>query len=131
MKKERFNNINIKMNYKRFMLDKLKNIKISDVFTEENYEIYSLIKKEKNLKNLNDLLIFFYKNYFYLLDKVIYNINLYFNDNLIINKLYYILDVSKYLFEKGILNYAINNDDLLVENYITKLDIYNVKKNQR
>jgi hypothetical protein len=131
MKKERFNNINIKMNYKRFMLDKLKNINISDVFTEENYEIYSLIKKESNLKNLNDLLIFFYKNYFYLLDKVIYHINLYFNDNLIINKIYYELNIVNYLFEKGILDYSINNDNSLVEKYIKKLDIYNIKKKER
>jgi hypothetical protein len=130
-KKDRFNNINIKMNYKRYMLDKLKNIEISEVFTKENYEIYSVIKNDKNLKNLNDLLIFIFKNYFYLLDKVIYHINLYFDDNLIINKLYYKFDASNYLFEKEILNYSINNDDTLVENYIKKLDIYNIKKKER
>jgi len=130
-KKERFNNITITMNYKRYMLDKLKNISIEDVFTKENYEIYSLIKKETNLKNLNDLLIFFFKNYFYLLDNVIYNINLYFNDNLIINKLYYIFDISNYLFENEITNYSINNDNTLIENYVSKLDVYNIKKKKR
>ena len=131
MKKERFNSIAIKMNYKRYLLDKLKLIQIKDVFTKENYEIYTLIKNESTLKNLNDLLIFFYKNYFYLLDKVIYFINLHFDNNLIINKLYYEFDISKYLFEKGILNYTINNDTNLIENYITKLDIYNIKKKDR
>jgi hypothetical protein len=128
-KKERFNNIYIKMNYKKFILDKLKSIKISEVFNEENYEIYSLIKKEK-LTYLNELLIFFFKNYFYLLEKVIYNINLYFEDQLIINKLYYIFDSGNYLYEIGKLSYNINVDEGndLLNNYISKLDIYDTKE---
>lgn len=126
-KKERFENIHIKMNYKKFLLDKLKNIPVSDVFTYENYEIYSLIKKEK-LSNLHDLIIFFYKNYFYLLDQVIYHINLYFNDQIIINKIYYIFDTGNYLFENKKINYYIENTDKLYENYIEKLDYYSVRK---
>ena len=98
-KKDRFSTIYIKMNYKRTQLDKLKYIKVSDVFNEENYEIYSLIKK-KPIDNLNDLLIYFYRNYFYLLDKVIYHINVYLDDLLIINKLFYIFDCGNYLYEK-------------------------------
>jgi len=131
MKKERFNNINIKMNYKKYILDKLKNIPIKDIFTKENYEIYSLIKNESKLQNLNDLLIFIYKNYFYLLDKVIYHINLYFDGNLIINKIYYEFNIVNYLYEKDIINYNIDNDETIMQNYITKLDVYNIKKKER
>jgi hypothetical protein len=133
MKKERFNNINIKMNYKRYMIDKLKNIEISTIFTKENYEIYSLIKNESKLKNLNDLLIYFYKNYFYLLDKVIYYINLYFSsdesDQLVINKLFYIFDTGNYLYELNKINYNIKSSDLITQ-YIDKLDVYNVKDSE-
>jgi len=128
-KKERFNNIYIKMNYKKFMLDKLKSTKINEVFNEENYEIYSLIKKEE-LTYLNELLIFFFKNYFYLLDKIIYNINLYFEDQLIINKLYYIFDSGNYLYEIGKITYSMNveeGNDLL-DNYISKLEVYDTKE---
>ena len=108
------------------MLDKLNNITIDEVFTEENYEIYSIIKKQQ-LKNLNELLLFIFKNYFYMLDKVIYYINIYFDDKLIINKLYYIMDASNYLFEKNKLTYSIIIDESIMNNYINKLDIYNVK----
>jgi hypothetical protein len=126
-KKERFSTIYIKMNYRRVQLDKLKQIKVSDVFNEENYEIYSLIKKQ-NLDSLNDLLIFFYKNYFYLLDKVIYHINLYMNDDIIINKLFYVFDCGNYLFEQKRISYSIDFDISLLDNYIGKLDVYNVKE---
>jgi hypothetical protein len=126
-KKERFDSIHIKMNYRKYMIDKLNNIKISDVFTEENYEIYSVIKKEK-LKNLLELIIFIFKNYFYMMDKVIYYINLYFDDKLIINKLYYIFDTGNYLFEKNKLSYTINVDDSVINNYLNKLDVYSVKE---
>jgi len=126
-KKERFNNIYIKMNYKKLMLDKLKDIKVKDLINEDNYEIYSLIKKEK-LDNLNDLLIFFFKNYFYLLDKIINLINIYFDDQLMINKLYYIFDSGNYLYEKGTLNYSIKADNNLLENYLTKFESYNINK---
>jgi hypothetical protein len=126
-KKERFDSIHIKMNYRKYMLDKLNNIKISDVFIEENYEIYSVIKNEK-LKSLLELIIFIFKNYFYMMDKVIYYINLYFDDKLIINKLYYIFDTGNYLFEKNKLNYTINVDDSIINNYLNKLDVYSVKE---
>ena len=115
------------MNYRRIQLDKLKQIKVVDVFNEENYEIYSLIKKQ-NLDTLNDLLIFFYKNYFYLLDKVIHHINLYMNDDIIINKLFYVFDCGNYLFEQKRISYSIDFDISLLDNYIGKLDVYNVKE---
>lgn len=128
-KKERFNNIYIKMNYKRFLLNKLSTIKVSDVFDINNYEIYSLIKTQ-NLNNLNELLIFFFKNYFYLLDKVIYYINIYFSlDNtnqLIINKLYYIFDSGNYLYESKKINYSIKQSNEILDKYLEKLDLYNV-----
>jgi hypothetical protein len=126
-KKERFENIHIKMNYKKYLLDKLEKIPVNDVITIENYEIYSLIKKEK-INNLRDLIIFFFQNYFYLLDKVIYNINLYFDDQIIINKIYYIFDSGNYLFENKKINYYIEDTDKLYENYIDKLDYYSVRK---
>jgi hypothetical protein len=127
-KKERFDLIHIKMNYRKYMLDKLNNIKIEDVFTKENYEIYSIIKKQK-LNNLTELILFMYTKHFYMLDKVIYYINIYFDDKLIINKLYYIFDTSNYLFEKNKLNYTIDNstNDSIMNNYLDKLDIYSVK----
>jgi hypothetical protein len=125
-KKERFDSIHIKMNYRKYMLDKLNNIAVEEIFTEENYEIYSIIKKEK-LKNLNELLIFIFKNYFYMLDKVIYYINIYFDDKLIINKLYYIMESANYLFEKNKITYTINVDNSIMNNYINKLNVYNVK----
>ena len=130
-KKDRFSNVNVKLNYKKYVLDKLKQVKINDVFNQENYEIYTLIKKEKNLIYLSDLLIFFFKNYFYLLDKVINQINIYFNDTIIINKLFYYFDVGNYLLENEKINYNINYDDKLIDNYINKLDIYNTKKYER
>jgi hypothetical protein len=130
-KKDRFSNVNVKLNYKKYVLDKLKQVKINDVFNQENYEIYTLIKKEKNLIYLSDLLIFFFKNYFYLLDKVINQINIYFNDTIIINKLFYYFDVGNYLLENEKINYNINYDDKLLDNYINKLDIYNTKKYER
>jgi len=127
MKKNRFENINVKMNFKKGLLDKLKNIKVKEVFNEENYEIYSLIKKE-SLANLNELIIFFYKNYFYLLDKVITQINKYFDNELILNNLYYVFDSGTYLFEKQIISYAITDDTDLLSNYLTKLDTYKVRE---
>ena len=130
-KKDRFSNVNVKLNYKKYLLDKLKQVKINDVFNQENYEIYTLIKKEKNLIYLSDLLIFFFKNYFYLLDKVINQINIYFNDTIIINKLFYYFDVGNYLLENEKINYNINYDDKLLDNYINKLDIYNTKRYER
>jgi len=123
--KDRFTNININLNYKRYLLENLKNIKINDVFTEINYEIYSIIKNT-NLDNLNQLIIYFFKNYFYLLDKVIYYINVYFDKKLVINKLYYIFKTEKYLYEKGKINYMINNDINLLNNYINKFEHYNI-----
>ena len=126
MKKNRFESINVKMNFKKGLLDKLKNIKVKEVFNEENYEIYSLIKKE-SLANLNELIIFFYKNYFYLLDKVITQINKYFDNELILNNLYYVFNSGTYLFEKQIISYAITDDIDLLSNYLTKLDTYRVK----
>jgi hypothetical protein len=125
-KKDRFSSIYIKMNYKRIQLDKLRSIKVSDVFNEENYEIYSIIKKIE-LDNLVDLLIFFYRNYFYLLDKVIYHINLYMDESIIINKLFYIFDCGNYLYEQRKINYNVNFDESLLEEYKSKLDVYNVK----
>ena len=130
-KKDRFSNVNVKLNYKKYILDKLKQVKINDVFNQENYEIYTLIKKEKNLIYLSDLLIFFFKNYFYLLDKVINQINIYFNDTIVINKLFYYFDVGNYLLENEKINYNINYDDKLLDNYINKLDIYNTKRYER
>lgn len=127
MKKNRFESINVKMNFKKGLLDKLKNIKVKEVFNEENYEIYSLIKKE-SLANLNELIIFFYKNYFYLLDKVITQINKYFDNELILNNLYYVFNSGTYLFEKQIISYAITDDIDLLSNYLTKLDTYRVKE---
>lgn len=127
MKKNRFESINVKMNFKKGLLDKLKNIKVKEVFNEENYEIYSLIKKE-SLANLNELIIFFYKNYFYLLDKVITQINKYFDNELILNNLYYVFNSGTYLFEKQIISYAITYDIDLLSNYLTKLDTYRVKE---
>ena len=127
MKKNRFENINVKMNFKKGLLDKLKNIKVKEVFNEENYEIYSLIKKE-SLANLNELIIFFYKNYFYLLDKILTQINKYFDNELILNNLYYIFNSGTYLFEKQIISYAITDDIDLLSNYLTKLDTYRVKE---
>ena len=127
MKKNRFESINVKMNFKKGLLDKLKNIKVKEVFNEENYEIYSLIKKE-SLANLNELIIFFYKNYFYLLDKVITQINKYFDNELILNNLYYVFNSGIYLFEKQIISYAITDDIDLLSNYLTKLDTYRVKE---
>jgi hypothetical protein len=127
IKKNRFENINVKMNFKKGLLDKLKNIKVKEVFNEENYEIYSLIKKE-SLANLNELIIFFYKNYFYLLDKVITQINKYFDNELILNNLYYIFDSGTYLFEKQIISYLITDDNDLLSNYLTKLDTYKVRE---
>ena len=127
MKKNRFENINVKMNFKKGLLDKLNNIKVKEVFNEENYEIYSLIKKE-SLANLNELIIFFYKNYFYLLDKVITQINKYFDNELILNNLYYVFDSGTYLFEKQIISYAITDDTDLLSNYLTKLDTYKVRE---
>jgi hypothetical protein len=126
-KKDRFSTIYIKMNYKRTQLDKLKYIKVSDVFNEENYEIYSLIKKQP-LDNLNDLLIYFYKNYFYLLEKVIYHINVYLDDSIIINKLFYVFDCGNYLYEQKKINYSIDFDSSILDSYISKLDVYNVKE---
>jgi hypothetical protein len=125
-KKDRFDSIHIKMNYRKYMLDKLNNIAVEEIFTEENYEIYSIIKKEK-LKNLNELLLFIFKNYFYMLDKVIYYINIYFDEKLIINKLYYIMESANYLFEKNKITYTINVDNSIMNNYINKLNVYNVK----
>jgi hypothetical protein len=131
-KKERFNNIYIKMNYKKSLLNRLSNIKVSEIFTIENYEIYSLIKN-KNIDNITELLIFFFKNYFYLLDKVIYYINLYFSsdesDQLVINKLFYIFDTGNYLYELNKINYNIKSSDLITQ-YIDKLDVYNVKDSE-
>jgi hypothetical protein len=127
MKKNRFESINVKMNFKKGLLDKLKNIKVKEVFNEENYEIYSLIKKE-SLANLNELIIFFYKNYFYLLDKILTQINKYFDNELILNNLYYIFNSGTYLFEKQIISYAITDDIDLLSNYLTKLDTYRVKE---
>lgn len=131
-KKERFNNIYIKMNYKKSVLNRLSNIKVSEIFTIENYEIYSLIKN-KNIDNITELLIFFFKNYFYLLDKVIYYINLYFSsdesDQLVINKLFYIFDTGNYLYELNKINYNIKSSDLITQ-YIDKLDVYNVKDSE-
>lgn len=127
MKKNRFESINVKMNFKKGLLDKLKNIKVKEVFNEENYEIYSLIKKE-SLANLNELIIFFYKNYFYLLDKVITQINKYFDNELILNNLYYVFNSGTYLFEKQIISYAITDDIDLLSSYLTKLDTYRVKE---
>jgi len=130
-KKDRFSSIYIKLNYKRYQLDKLKSIKVSDVFDETNYEIYSLIKKV-SFDNLNDLLIFFYKNYFYLLEKVIYHINFFMDGNIIINKLFYIFDCGNYLFEQKKISYAIDFDVSILDSYIGKLDVYNVNdKNLR
>ena len=126
-KKDRFSSIYIKLNYKRTQLDKLRYIKVSDVFNEENYEIYSLIKKQP-IDNLNDLLIFFYRNYFYLLDKVIYHINVYLDDTIIINKLFYIFDCGNYLYEQKKINYSIDFDSSILDSYIGKLDVYNVKE---
>ena len=125
--KERFNNINIKMNYKRYQLDKLKKIKVSEVFNEQNYEIYSVIKKQK-LDNLNELLIYIFKNYFYLLDIVIYHINLYMENQIIINKLFYIFDTGNYLYEKNKISYVLNYDGKILENYLNKLDVYDVNE---
>ena len=125
-KKDRFSSIYIKLNYKRYQLDKLKSIKVTDVFDETNYEIYSLIKKV-SFDNLNDLLIFFYKNYFYLLENVIYHINVFMDGNIIINKLFYIFDCGNYLFEQRKINYAIDFDISILDNYIGKLDVYDVK----
>jgi hypothetical protein len=127
MKKNRFESINVKMNFKKGLLDKLKNIKVKEVFNEENYEIYSLIKKE-SLANLNELIIFFYKNYFYLLDKIITQINKYFDNELILNNLYYVFNSGTYLFEKQIISYAITDDTDLLSNYLTKLDTYKVRE---
>jgi len=62
------------------------------------------------------------------MDKVIYYINLYFDDKLIINKLYYIFDTGNYLFEKNKLSYTINVDDSVINNYLNKLDVYSVKE---
>lgn len=133
-KKERFNNIYIKTNYKKIILNKLSNISVSEVFDINNYEIYSLIKSEK-LNNLTELLIFFFKKYFYLLDKVIYYINLYFGledaNQLVINKLYYVFDCGNYLYESKKINYSIKQSSDLIEKYINKLDVYNVVDNEK
>ena len=72
----------------------------------------------------------FFKNYFYLLDKVIYYINIYFSlDNtnqLIINKLYYIFDSGNYLYESKKINYSIKQSNEILDKYLEKLDLYNV-----
>jgi hypothetical protein len=128
-KKDRFDNIYIKTNYKKFIIDKLNSIKVEDIFNEENYEIYSIIKKEK-FKNMTELILYFFKNYFYLLDKVIYSINLYFDDKIVINKLYYIFDVAGYLYEKGLINYTTIKFSDALEAYINKLDVYNISKKE-
>jgi len=62
-----------------------------------------------------------------MLDKVIYYINIYFDDKLIINKLYYIMESANYLFEKNKITYTINVDNSIMNNYINKLNVYNVK----
>ena len=74
------------------------------------------------------MIIFFYKNYFYLLDKVITQINKYFDNELILNNLYYVFNSGTYLFEKQIISYAITDDIDLLSNYLTKLDTYRVKE---
>ena len=75
-------------------------------------------------------MIFFFKKYFYLLDKVIYYINLYFGledaNQLVINKLYYVFDCGNYLYESKRINYSIKQSSDLIEKYINKLDVYNV-----
>ena len=62
-----------------------------------------------------------------MLDKVIYYINIYFDEKLIINKLYYIMESANYLFEKNKITYTINVDNSIMNNYINKLNVYNVK----
>jgi len=129
-KKDRFNNnIYIKTNYKKYIIDKLNSLKVEDIFNQENYEIYSIIKKEK-FKNVTELILYFFKKYFYLLDKVINLINIYYDDKIIINKLYYIFDSGGYLYEKGLISYSTNKFKGLLEQYINKLDIYNVSKKE-
>jgi hypothetical protein len=76
------------------------------------------------------LILYFFKNYFYLLDKVIYSINLYFDDKIVINKLYYIFDVAGYLYEKGLINYTTIKFSDALEAYINKLDVYNISKKE-
>jgi hypothetical protein len=50
------------------------------------------------------------------------------NDDIIINKLFYVFDCGNYLFEQKRISYSIDFDISLLDNYIGKLDVYNVKE---
>ena len=54
------------------------------------------------------------------------------DDNIIINKLFYIFDCGNYLYEQRKISYAIDFDSSILDSYIGKLDVYDVKdKNLR